>query len=142
MSEDYEMTPEDWAADKAACAAKAARMVELLSSPLTVDVSRPCVIFFRDGHGREENTDDPTDYEPTIAVGAEHCPWCSEWCGHVFVVMRVVGHPDGRDFDAVFNPDEAERMGQVLVAAAQLAREEVERIDKAAEAGRSRGAAE
>jgi hypothetical protein len=142
MSEDYEMTPEDWAADKAACAAKAARMVDLLSNPLLVDVSRPCTIFFRDGHGREENTGDPTDYEPTIAVGAEHCHWCSEWCGHVFVVLRAVGHPGGRDFDFVFSRDEAERMGQVLVRAAQLAREEIERIDKAVEAARSRGGAE
>ena len=142
MSEDDEMTPEDWAAEKAGRAAKAARMVEMLSCPLTVDVSRPCAIFFRDGYGPEENTGDPTDYEPTIAVVAEHCHWCSEWCGDVWAIMRVVGHPGGRDFDIVFNPDEAERMGQVLVRAAQLAREEIERIDKAAEAGRSRGSAQ
>jgi hypothetical protein len=135
MSEEYAMTPEDWAAEKAGRAAKAARLVELLSCPNTVDLCRRCAIFFCDGARQIENRD-PTDYEPTVAIMVEPCGWCSEWCGHVFVVMRAVGHPNGRDFDLVMDPDQAERMGQALIRSAERAREEIENLDGAAEAAR------
>jgi hypothetical protein len=40
----------------------------------------------------------------------------------VFVVMRTVGHPEGRDFDLSSDPDQAERLGQALLRAGGEAR--------------------
>ena len=40
----------------------------------------------------------------------------------MFVVMRTVGHPEGRDFDLSLDPDQAERLGQALLRAAGGAR--------------------
>jgi hypothetical protein len=48
------------------------------------------------------------------------------------VVMRAVGHPNGRDFDLVMDPDQAEGMSQALTRAAERAREEIEKLDGAA----------
>ena len=64
------------------------------------------------------------DFESTIAVVVEPCGNCpeGEHCGYVFVVMRTVGHPQGRDFDVSLAPDQAERLGQALLRAAGEAR--------------------
>ena len=64
------------------------------------------------------------DFELTIAVVVERCGNCpeGEHCGYVFVVMRIVGHPEGRDFDLSLDPDQAERLGQALLRAAGEAR--------------------
>ena len=61
--------PEDRAAEKAGRAAKAARLVELLSCPNTVEVLR-CAIFFCGG-ARQIEDRDPTDYEPIVAIMVE-----------------------------------------------------------------------
>jgi hypothetical protein len=64
------------------------------------------------------------DFESTIAVVVEPCGNCpeEEHCGHVFVVMRTVGHPEGRDFDVSLDAYQAERMGQALIRGAGEAR--------------------
>ena len=64
------------------------------------------------------------DFESTIAVVVEPCGNCpeEEHCGHVFVVMRTVGHPEGRDFDVSLDAYQAERMGEALIRAAGEAR--------------------
>jgi hypothetical protein len=73
-------------------------------------------------HGEQE------DHEASAAVSVQPCTNCGTdpHCGHVYAVVHVVGHPDGHDFDLIFEPEDADRLVLQLRTASAMAKQQRE----------------